>query len=593
MKKFRNLRTFLVLLAFLGLSISVNSQTWYCGDTNVNGGANVTATLSSGTLIISGNGAMANFSTISVGGILITNAPWGVHQNSFTTVIIEDGVTTTGSGAFRGCSNITSVTIGNSVTTIGYATFEDCIGLTSVFIPNSITSIELSAFSNCIDLTSITIPPSVTNIGHVAFWGCTSLKKLILTNSINPLTLGEYGSGVSPFYNCPNDTIYMGRNVNRAYNNNTWALFGTGVKHLTIGNSVTFIENTAFWGCSGLTSLTIPNSVTIIGEQAFNSCIGLISVNIPNSVTSIGLGAFSHCSNLTSVFIPNSVTSIGHSAFRNCSKLISIDIPESIISIRNSTFENCIGLTSVFIPNSITSIESGAFSNCSNLTSVTIPNSVTTIGFDAFRNCTGLNELTLNNSINTLILNSNAGIYTPFYNCSIATVYMGRDVNRNHNNDTWALFGTGVKYLTIGSSVTNISGFSFSNCSSLADVIVNRATPLSVLSNIFASVNVSNVNLHTPTGAECLYATAPVWQSFNIIGAQRIIIPSAGSGGSILPNTTQTVNCGQNIPFTATPNNCQEVNQWFVNGTPVQTGGILILLPIFRKMQRYRLLSKQ
>lgn len=50
------------------------------------------------------------------------------------TVIINEGVTTIGQDAFRGCSRLTSVTIPSSVTTIGQGAFYGCTGLSSVTI---------------------------------------------------------------------------------------------------------------------------------------------------------------------------------------------------------------------------------------------------------------------------------------------------------------------------------------------------------------------------------------------------------------------------------------------------------------------------
>ena len=41
-------------------------------------------------------------------------------------VVIPDGVTSIGNGAFRWCRSLTSVTIPNSVTSIGYEAFEYC-----------------------------------------------------------------------------------------------------------------------------------------------------------------------------------------------------------------------------------------------------------------------------------------------------------------------------------------------------------------------------------------------------------------------------------------------------------------------------------
>ena len=81
-------------------------------------------------------------------------------------------------------------------------------------------------------------------------------------------------------------------------------------KNVTIQNSVTSIENEAFYDCSSLTSIEIPNSVISIGEAAFAYCTSLTNIEIPNSVTSIEYSTFADCSSLTSITIPNSVTSI-------------------------------------------------------------------------------------------------------------------------------------------------------------------------------------------------------------------------------------------------------------------------------------------
>ncbi|MDD6131665.1 MAG: leucine-rich repeat protein, partial [Bacteroidales bacterium] len=152
----------------------------------------------------------------------------------------------------------------------------------------------------------------------------------------------------------------------------------------------------AFRSCSGLKSVTIGNSVTSIGEYTFYNCSGLKSVTIGNSVTSIGECAFRGCSGLTSVSIPNSVNSIGVAAFYECSGLTSVTIPNSVTSIGSSAFDGCSGLTSVTIPNSVKSIGSYAFQSCGGLTSVTIPNSVTSIGNYAFRSCSGLKTIFYN-----------------------------------------------------------------------------------------------------------------------------------------------------------------------------------------------------
>jgi len=140
----------------------------------------------------------------------------------------------------------------------------------------------------------------VTSIESGVFQNCTSLTSIIVNTGNN-----KYDSR---------------DNCNAIIDTKTNSLIA-GCKKTIIPNSVTSIEDGAFYGCSGLTSITIPNSVTSIGDYAFDSCSGLTSITIPNSVTSIGKQAFYNCVRLTSVTIGNSVSNIGSQAFENCRNL--------------------------------------------------------------------------------------------------------------------------------------------------------------------------------------------------------------------------------------------------------------------------------
>ncbi len=329
------------------------------------------------------------------------------------------------------------------VTSIGKYAFYKCSGLTSVTIPNSVTSIGISAFYNCSGLTSVTIGNSVTSIGNSAFSNCSGLISIIVDES-NPSFSSIEGI---------------------LYNNDATTLIYCPItkKTVTIPNSVTSIDYSAFYGCSGLTSVTIPNSVTSIGERAFSGCSGLTSVTIGNSVTSIGYYAFSGCYGLTSVTIPNSVTSIGKYAFSGCSGLTSVTIPNSVTSIGERAFSGCSGLTSVTIGNSVTSIGYYAFSGCYGLTSVTIPNSVTTIVQSAFSNCRGLTSV------------------------------------------------------TIGNSVTSIGKYAFSGCSKLTSIYCQGTKPPRENpreSIVFSEAILKECTLYVPIGCQAAYEAVDPWRNF-------------------------------------------------------------------------------
>ena len=420
-----------------------------------------------GVLTISGNGAMGKYN--------INTAPWG---ENITSVIINDGVTNIGQDAFYGCYGLTRVTIGKGVTSIDPYAFYNCIGLTSITIPDSVTSIGDQAFHSCYylksvtlgngvkrigdysfswceDLNQITIPYSVSDIGYGAFEGCTHITEIYIPDSVTKIR-------DRAFAECELSVITVDGN-NKKYDsrNNCNAIIETetnslisGCKNTVIPDSVTWIDNSAFYGCQNLTGIVIPDSVTGIDEWAFycckklsritiptttttifqssfaecglsniivkegnpvydsrNNCNAIIETKsntlvfgsfntvIPNSVTSIGDEAFSGCSQITNISIPNSVTSIGDYAFYECESLTSISIPDSVRNMGYWAFGYCRSLTNVSISSSVTEINDDTFRYCSNLTNITIPSSVTRIGMNVFSCCYKLNNIYIPDSV--------------------------------------------------------------------------------------------------------------------------------------------------------------------------------------------------
>ena len=461
----------------------------------------------------------------------VTSMPFGGKYNGYITIPSAFNyqgntysVTSIGDGAFNNCSGLISITIPNSVTSIGRNAFIDCNGLTTVTIGNSVTSIDEYAFTGCnrltkviindiaawfgisfadetsnplyyshhlysdknTEITNLVIPDGVTSIGNYAFWGCSGITSVTIPNSVTSIGENAFGDCFGLASVTLNSNYIVSTNTS---SKTLKSIFGEQVVEYIIGDDVTSIGRSAFWGCTRLTSVTIGSGVTSIGDYAFIYCYGLTSVNIPNSVTSIGSRAFNNCSGLkkvivsdiaawfgisfadetsnplyyshhlysdenteiTNLVIPDGVTSIGEYAFYNCSGLTSITIPNSVTSIGNSAFRNCSGLTSITIPNSVTSIGSGAFSECSGLTSVTIPNSVTSIGDAAFSGCSGLTSV---------MVESGNTKYDSRNNCNA--------IIETASNKLIA----GCKNTIIPNSVTSIGGSAFSGCTGLTSVII-------------------------------------------------------------------------------------------------------------------------
>lgn len=225
-----------------------------------------------------------------------------------------------------------------------------------------------NVWCNSVNLTgTVTIPMLLDGRPVISIGGGRTDNGVILWNSRNNVTSVIIPNTVTSindyaFYNCP------------------------GLTSVTIPDSVTSIGVRSFYYCTNLASVTIPSSVTSIGDGAFYNCLSLTSINIPSPVTSISSEMFYNCQNLASVTISDSVTSIGAYAFASCWNLAPITIPDSVTSIDEFAFYSCYDFDSITIPDSLTSISSSLLYNCYNLTSITIPSSVTSIGVNALKN---------------------------------------------------------------------------------------------------------------------------------------------------------------------------------------------------------------
>ena len=101
-----------------------------------------------GTLTIFGQGEMAEFKATS-------NVPWHPYVNETKSVVIERGVESIGSYAFKKFENLISVSIAEGVEKIGESAFEDCPKLSSITLPSTVTQIGIGAFGKCEQLETM------------------------------------------------------------------------------------------------------------------------------------------------------------------------------------------------------------------------------------------------------------------------------------------------------------------------------------------------------------------------------------------------------------------------------------------------------
>ena len=312
-------------------------------------------------------------------------------------------------------------------------------------------------------MTSITIPNSVTSIGEGAFNGCNNIESISLpfvgkNNTYSETDSYEFNFGWIFGYKTYSYSGY--RNSGKYY----YAV-PSSLKDVTITNAIG-ISTYAFSNYWNIKNLSIPAGVTGIGDYAFYNCNGLTSLAILDSVRSIGNYAFYNCSDLTSITIPDSVTGIGGYAFYNCRGLTSITIPDSVTSIGEYAFKGCSGLTSITIPDSVTSIGAYAFEGCGNFF-IVYP-SAAIIGYTSFL---GSNAIPYQKKC---VVGENIIAY---FAGNEALVLVGIDKTFDYTSfaeTPWAEYADSIETVYIGKDITYFGNFSFRNCTSLKNVIVEN-----------------------------------------------------------------------------------------------------------------------
>lgn len=186
-------------------------------------GENLTWTLSdSGSLSISGNGRMKDFYEDSY------LPPWDEYSDSITRVVVGNGVTSIGDGAFFAYSNLQSVTLPDTLTCIGDFTFSGS-PIKSIDIPDSVTELGEGVFQGCTELQTVNLSDKLTSVNNYTFSGCSNLKAVVIPDGVRT------------------------------------------------------IKHEAFALCSSLESLTLPKDIIRIYGGAFYGCDSLKNVNYSGS----------------------------------------------------------------------------------------------------------------------------------------------------------------------------------------------------------------------------------------------------------------------------------------------------------------------
>ena len=303
-----------------------------------------------------------------------------------------------GDSAFSGC-NLADITFvnDNSIEEIGELAFNGCIRFTGI-LGDNVTSIGTGAYSGCSNITKATCIAG-TDIG--TYFGTTDI---------------EYTYGIaqnSTMYYIPNNLYQLVINASSTSSiigtENYIDVYT--VKDIKL-NGVTSIEGYAFkLDAKSYTDIPLEidlgRSLVSIGDNAFTTRGDIRSISIPGTVTTIGETAFGGITNLASVSIPssNELTNVGKYAFNDTAwyrgytgiaKLGSIALGVSTTYCARSNYRNAV------IDNSTTTIAPYAFYGNEFLYSITLGTGVQTIGDYAFANIPNLASITFNKGSATL-----------------------------------------------------------------------------------------------------------------------------------------------------------------------------------------------
>lgn len=157
------------------------------------------------------------------------------------------------------------------------------------------------------------------------------------------------------------------RDVSKQYPTSRWTFDFSEADMETFPSIFKFAYSTLYDGAI-IEKIILPNGLKGIASIAFQKC-GISEITIPDTVTTIEHSAFFHCKALKTVHLPTGLTEISRDLFYGCSSLESISIPEKVTGIGMEAFGNT-AISEITISENINFIGKCAFGNCSNLTTI-------------------------------------------------------------------------------------------------------------------------------------------------------------------------------------------------------------------------------
>lgn len=511
-----------------------------------------------GVLTISGQGDMADYSE--------DIAPWDDKRESLTSVIIKQGVTGIGSGAFclcaalstvtlpdslkrigdgafGGCESLTEIAIPSSVETIGSGAFCRCIGLEKATLPQKLTELSDSLFEDCAGLTEVNIPQSVTAIGENAFKGCKALAVTSIPGGVKTIGKEAFASCAAvEELKIPTGVERIGESAFKGTNIESVVFDGTKERWTAIGGETSGIDIEKIRHTCDKGSAWLSN-----GGEHWHECSWCGKVSDKAAHEDKGDGTCKVCgAKLSDALAEGMISGLGWSLARSGVLTISGsgELPElandgtSVPWKKHSDI-----IIEVVIKSGVTGVGSGAFTGCTALKKVSISDTVKKLDLNAFSGCTALEAFAVEDGNETYASADgvlfNAG-KTRLISCPVGKTGAYTVPETVTEIEKSAFTASGVESVSMSDAVNAVGEGAFSNCSKLKSAVLPKGLK-ELKKSLFSgccALEAISIPDSVKTLGEGVFSGCAALKEVKIPGEVTVIPKNAFSGCAALESVT-------------------------------------------------------
>ena len=333
--------------------------------------------------------------------------------SSLAAIAIPSGVTNIGENAFLGCENLKRVDVATledwlKIKFANAAANPLCYGaelyvsgekIVDLVVPEGVSEIGDGAFKGCMDLRSVEIPSSVTNIATTAFEGCDNITNIALYGGVSSSQqivpeLIEGTKWTEEPETLDGDKVYKSNVINHSQSTAIEFEIPEGMERLVFSWKVGSENNYDWltWFLDGVQKdrisgtrewATLTNELdgavhrlkfvySKDGSASTSPDCGWVSVRASDGRPLMLKDLFPD-SPLVTVVIGDEAETLPDGFFADCTMMESVSLPDAIPTIGRETFEGCSSLKAIAIPSSVTNIGENAFAGCESLSRVNVP----------------------------------------------------------------------------------------------------------------------------------------------------------------------------------------------------------------------------